>query len=116
MTSKDKIWFIAVDAKKEGPYGILELRRHPFFTPDTLVWKEGFSRWLPARDVPELQKAFEDTPEEEISNDLKTKKVPTPPGDELVIDMREDPPPFYFWLLVSAVILAFVFYQIIWGK
>ncbi|QLH34784.1 MAG: DUF4339 domain-containing protein [Parachlamydiaceae bacterium] len=52
---QSKIWFIYLEGQKEGPFTLLELKRHPRMTPDTLVWKEGFKTWIPARKVPELQ-------------------------------------------------------------
>jgi hypothetical protein len=115
----ENIWYIQINGKKEGPFSIQELKKHPSLTPDVLVWRKGFHLWIPARNVPELQELFKDEPadipedkEEENEKKLFTRKKQ---GEELVLDMRLDPPQFYFWLLILALIMIYMFYQLFWG-
>jgi hypothetical protein len=99
-----KIWFIVIDGIKHGPFSVEELRNLPVFNPDTLVWREGFSKPLPARDVPELKSLFEDSEElnpEEEQTDFS--KVPS--GDELALDMRSMPPSLLFFLFLLIILI-----------
>lgn len=102
-----KIWFIEVKGKQEGPYSIAELKRHPHFTLDTLVWREGFREWIPARNVPELRELFSKKPkvdEEEV------KPVATEGEGELAVEMRYDIPP-WFWVALLGILLSYVVYK-----
>jgi hypothetical protein len=109
MTPMQKIWFIQINGKKEGPYRALDLKRDPRITPDTLVWKQGWTDWKPLRDIPELQEIFED---EETDEEAKPKKIKDPLVSENdVLTLKYDPPNLYLWLLlVFIVIFAILFY------
>lgn len=48
-------YFIIKNGKKEGPYEISDLKVMKLLN-DTLVWKEGFENWKPAKEVEELIK------------------------------------------------------------
>jgi len=106
----EKIWYILIDGKKEGPYSVSDLRRHFRVTPDTLVWKEGFAVWVPLRQVPELKAVFEDEKQGEEEDTSLVKKVT--PESELVLAMRREPPSLWFWLLITCIVLAYAFYQL----
>lgn len=103
----DKIWFILIDDRKEGPFSKKELRRDPRITPDTLVWKEGFKDWKRIRDVRELKEIFE----EEGVQDSFFKKNKIVPGQEtLCIDTKKDPS-FFYALLIALFVLLYILYR-----
>lgn len=114
----DKIWFIQIEDHQEGPYSIEDLKSDHRITPDTLVWREGFSTWIPIRQVNELKEIFEepkpvqpsDEEEEKKSKDKKTKTFGNG-RDELAIDLQRDYPPI-FWLLVVLIILSYFLYRL----
>lgn len=111
----DKCWFLLLNGKKEGPFSLEELRKNPWLTPDTWVWKEGFVSWVKARDVTELKTLFKDPsskkPQEEDDVDSEEKKS-TLPSDEIAIDMQGDPS-FWFWILIFLLIFTFATIQLI---
>lgn len=112
----EKIWFALIDGQKEGPLSVQELRHHPLVTPDTLVWKEGFARWIPIRKVPELKIIFADAsptgePSEEEEELSKMKELRAKGKDELVLDLENEPPTLLFWLLVTLMLIAYLMYK-----
>lgn len=50
-------YYIATNGQPEGPYTVEELASRRI-TPDTLVWNETFTNWLPAGDVDELKQTL----------------------------------------------------------
>ncbi len=86
-----KEWYILIAEKQEGPYSIADLRKDSRITPDTMVWKQGFEKWLPMRDVPELKNLFEDAAEDKDN-------VPPAPLilDDGTLTLRSEPPIFIF--------------------
>lgn len=107
-----RIWFLLIDGKEEGPYTIAELRRHIRLTPDTPVRRKGTSRWILLRFIPELQSIFEDEPEKKLPADKKKGKGDQFENGATVLALRHDPPSFYFWLLIAAIVLFYVLYQL----
>jgi hypothetical protein len=107
-----KEWYIDLNGKSEGPYSVLDLRLNPFITPETLVWKEGFVKWVPMGSVPELKAVFKDPEEPRKITPNSDKKVPQV-QDELVMDMSKEPPDF-LWLLIVALILVYFLIQLYW--
>lgn len=107
-----KEWYIDLDGKSEGPYSILDLRSNPFVTPETLVWKEGFTEWVPMGTVDELKAVFKD-PEEPNAIIPNISKDLTQVQDELVMDMSGQPPDF-LWLLIIALTLAYFLIRVYW--
>lgn len=109
----DKIWYIEINSLAEGPYSIEELESDRRINPDTRIWKEGFSKWKMIRDVPELKNLFS-----ENKNKQRKKKNNIPEeipsslqvGDQLVLDMRMQPP--YFWILVALITLFYIFFHL----
>lgn len=106
----DKVWFIFVDNKKEGPFTPLELKEDPRVNPDLLVWKEGFHAWIAIRHVPELALVFKDThiqspkqvdPGEQTSSDL----IP----EQATLTLRQDPLQWILWVLILILILILVY-------
>lgn len=110
MSRQEKAWWIKVGDKKSGPFSLDDLKKHPKFTPDTLVWKEGFANWIAARYVEELEEVFEDEGEKPSS------LLPKPSSDVEVgegggpaaISGRQDPPPFFIWVLVIFLLLFLI--------
>lgn len=108
----NRIWYIFIEDKEEGPFSVDELKNEPRLTPDTLVWKEGFKNWIPIRHVPELQIIFKD---EEITNpeeDERNTKLNIPPfskpeNDQLILDMRSYPP-LLWWMLIVFLIFCYI--------
>lgn len=47
-------YYMLVNGKQVGPIGEKDLLTNGLIS-STMVWKEGFADWLPAKDVPELQ-------------------------------------------------------------
>lgn len=117
----DKIWYLYIDGKKEGPYDILDLKRHPKVTPDTLAWKPGFSQWVPMRSIFELMEVFKDEEvngeETEEGSDKLIKKLEPKTGieDDAVV-LRYEPPYSYFWIVVAVLIILYTFYLLSQGR
>lgn len=111
MIMENKVWFIKVNGRKEGPFSIQDLKSHPRMTPDTLVWKEGFKDWIPARRVPELNAVFED---KEQPVDLHERfKVKTITTEDSILALEGSNFPFlFFWIFVLLVIFSYLFYKL----
>ena len=106
----EKIWFIIIDGKKEGPYNVGNLKRHIRLTPDTLAWKEGMPQWLPIRQIPELKMIFEDDAAIPSDENVKKKSDVFKTEDE-TLTLRYEPPSFYFWLFIGALLIVYTLYQ-----
>lgn len=53
-------WFYGKDNAQHGPVSDLEIRNlisTDQITPDTMIWREGMSDWLPLKDVQDFQPA-----------------------------------------------------------
>ena len=51
-------WFVAVDGKSRGPFSqeqIVEGLNAGLYTPQTLLWKNGYDTWQPLAEVPEFR-------------------------------------------------------------
>lgn len=113
----DKIWYYVINGSTQGPFLMSELINLPGFTPDSLVWREGFSGWMPAKDVREIDEIFKDKGSES-GNPVITPVVDEAPpnaldaeGDVVVFSGKE--PPFYFiWLLIALIMFSYVVYQL----
>lgn len=107
-----KEWYILVNGKQEGPYSGRDLMRHPGFTPDTLIWKEGFADWIAARFVPELEEIFKDSPE---SQPIQDRLQPKPTSSELQQDetltLGRDPSSFFLWVLIFVLLLSYLLFR-----
>ncbi len=103
-------WYLLIDDRKEGPYTIVELKNHKKFTPDTLVWKKGFPRWIPARFVFELEIVFEDEREEPIEEDVFKKDSWNLRGERDTLALQQDPFPFFLWVLLFILIALYILY------
>lgn len=113
----EKVWFIDINGKAEGPFDIDELKKDLRITPDTYVWKDGFDRWIQIRLVPELKEIFEDhkntkTDEDDEESDENLKKDEISPEDEIVLGYREDFPSFFLWLFIVFCLMLYIFYRL----
>lgn len=105
----EKIWFILINGYKEGPYNLIDLKGDSRITPDTLIWKQGFKKWVPIRNVSELKAVFEDSTEHKEDEDggqkdvkkLSKKRI----QDDEVIALRSEPPFTYLWLFIALILL-----------
>lgn len=104
----DKIWYILLDGKEEGPFSQGQLLFQNGFNPDTLTRKEGSSKWLPARKISELRSLFEDKEPEESPPPKSSDSSSFGDSDSLAISA--DPPFFSFWLMFIIGILLILFY------
>ena len=103
-----KEWFVKLDGRDVGPLSKEELRCNPKITPDTLIWKEGFTKWVPIRAVAELADLFQDEekqPDQQESGD--GKKFESPLGDA-TLALQRDPPHFIFWLLMILLLVIYI--------
>lgn len=107
----EKIWFIIINEKEEGPFSILELKCDERITPDTLAWTEGLPEWLPMRKIPELKELFKDEPTEEEKDTIPY--TPPPINEDEVLALRKDPPFFNFWMAMALFIIFYLLYLLI---
>jgi hypothetical protein len=110
--SREKIWFVQLEGRKEGPFSELDLKNDYRLTPDTLVWREGFARWLPIRKIPELKKIFEDEEISEQDDDESKSLSKLSNKEEMVLAIKEQNPNFLFWFLIALVVTLYIIYQI----
>jgi len=111
-----EIWFVLIDGKCEGPYSIPQLKRNTRITPDTYVWKEGFTEWKPMRSVPELKEVFTDDPKtlppkEDEKKAANLKKLTLSGQEELTLDFRRDLPPIIFWIIIGLIVLSYFIHK-----
>lgn len=109
LKSQPSEWFIIVEQKQEGPFKIGDLKRDPRFTPDTLVWRKGFTEWTPARFVPELQDIFKDG---NTSPNVQDRDRATLSPGQAILTLQQDPYPSFLWLLLFLLIVFYTLYQI----
>lgn len=108
-----KEWYIIINRKQEGPFTLLELRRNPYVTPDTLVWKDGFKDWRKARSVVELKQIFQDEEEEPIPphEKFKPKIIKEElPQDDIVVTLSGDPFSFFIWAIITILVLIYLYF------
>ena len=103
------LWYVLLDGKQRGPYTFLELKAMASITPDTLCWKEGMTKWLPIRDVPELKNLFKD--------DHPLQKLPdalpvVTPADDLALTLPQIEPPYYLLLILMTIMIVYALFQI----
>ena len=107
----EKIWYIEINEKREGPYNVVELKRDYRITPDTLVWRPGFTIWVPIGTVVELQVIFKD----EESDDSEPKPVDLNDGsitnEKGVIALGNNSLFPYFLIAVAILMIIWAIYQ-----
>lgn len=53
-------WYVAINGQQQGPFSQAQIQQGlaaGAYTPDTLVWRQGFANWLAIAQVPELQQS-----------------------------------------------------------
>ena len=60
--------------EQKGPYGIDQLKSFGL-KPDTLVWREGFDDWKPAKNVGELQFVLMSSPTVKVETDKTSQAL-----------------------------------------
>jgi len=108
----EKIWFVLIQGERKGPFTVAELKQIPELTPDTLAWREGFLKWTPIRDIPELKSLFEDENKIEETEDERYRI--SPKNGTISLEFSE--PPFFLWLLFVVMILTYVIFQLYYAK
>lgn len=106
-----KEWYVYVLGNIEGPFDIMELRRHPEITPETLVWKEGFDDWVPIREVKELKSVFEDA-ESLHDKPIKPFSKKKLPADDEVLTLQYEPFHWFIWLFIIIMVMLYVLYKL----
>lgn len=104
-----KIWYIDIAGRLEGPYTPDELKRNRKITPDTLVWKEGMTRSIPARKVPELKFLFVDEHSPNLSPPDKNGTGKKGQADLMILEMSQEPP-FLLWVIIFLTLLLYAWY------
>lgn len=105
----DRIWFILVGSSQEGPYALEELRDDVRITPDTLAWREGFPKWLPIREIPELESLFEEEPK--VPEPVKPKII-LEGEEEVVLELPAGPPFPIHWVIFAFFLIGYVLYRL----
>lgn len=101
-----KCWYYLVSGSTKGPFALEELRKQPYFTLDSLVWKEGFSEWRPAREVKEIRELFE-APEPQEPEEEK-QEAPLDASGDVAVAEKKEPPFLIWWLLILALLLMYL--------
>ena len=58
-------WYVAVNGQQQGPFNFSQLQQaihNGQYTPETVVWKDGFPDWTAIADVPEFQTSSSPAP------------------------------------------------------
>lgn len=108
----DKIWYINIEGRVEGPLSRFDLEEDDRLTPDTYVWKEGFKDWKKAREVPELQDLFidESKTDEAEGSEKDKQKSDDISGEDMVLTIGSEPP-FIFWVFIAILVLTYLVIQ-----
>lgn len=70
-----KKYYIATNEVQSGPYTIEEVERLKI-SSTTMIWYSGMDDWKMAKELPELNHLFEDTPPQLNFNNTKPKDIP----------------------------------------
>lgn len=102
-------WYVLLNEKQYGPYTFVELKGIASITPDTLCWREGMDGWLPIRNVPELKDLFKD---EHVPPPVPDEIPDVLPAEDLTLSIPQSEPPFYLWLMLLIIVIAYALFQI----
>lgn len=109
----EKIWFLFLDHKQEGPYSLIELERDERLTPETFAWREGMMDWKKISEIPELHAVFDgEAKKEEETFFNKDDQTPVP-DDEIALDLQKGPPVFFYWTLLALFLILLLMYEYI---
>ncbi len=104
-----KVWLIKVGDEVQGPFSKRGLRRHPNVTPDTWAKKENWPEWKRVGEIEELDDLFHDEEESKKTSFEKSKSTPL---GEVVLETRQDPPHFTFWLVIALLVVLYFWLKI----
>lgn len=57
----ETLYYLVIDNAQAGPFNeeaLTKIIRNNLIKPETLVWKSGMAKWMPASSVPEVNKIF----------------------------------------------------------
>lgn len=107
----DKVWYLLIDQKEEGPYSLKELRFDKRLTLETLVWKEGFPDWVPLKNIKELRKLVE-SPNGKNNNEKDGEiQKGMNSQSELALESSFDPNPLFLLILLIILLISYLLYQ-----
>lgn len=101
-------WFVIIAGQKKGPFSVFGLSGLKGLTPDTLAWREGMAKWLPIREIPELQFLF---PDNERKAPIEGVVNPETPTQDLVMSLPNVEPPLLFWFLFILIVFGYALFQ-----
>lgn len=108
----NKIWYILINQKEEGPFSVRELKQDKRITPDTLARKINWDQWRAIREIPELKGLFREyEPPTQTDEEEKKGADKQIAQDELVLDFGEEPP-YLLWVLIALISLLYVFFRL----
>lgn len=104
-------WFILIEGKKEGPYSVKDLKKHPKVTPLTLVWKKGFSKWVPLGSIPELEEVV--TKPKPVDHPFDPRKMDSlaKHGGVIAEPRGFHPSPHLWWVFALIIFLLYFLYR-----
>ena len=56
---QETVWYLVIDNAQAGPFNeeaLKQIIKNNLIKPNTLVWKTGMPKWMPASNVPEVNK------------------------------------------------------------
>lgn len=109
----ERCWYLLIQGKREGPYTIEQLKKHPNLTPLTLVWKKGFAKWVPLGSVQELSFIVEKKPKHPYIQKPHFKEVPKE------VEVLTKPPSHFHpkpthWLIFILILIVLFFFLRLW--
>lgn len=114
MRKREKLWYIRLEGKEEGPYSFMDLKSDPRITPEVDAKKKEWADWVPIGEISELSQLFADPcPLEDTPAVKKPSFRQVNSDDEIAISF--DPQnPLFLLLLLLVLLLAFIsFLQLI---
>lgn len=102
----EKIWYVWISGKQEGPFSVNELKKMKELTPDTWAWRQGMPAWLPIRKIPELRELFE----EELPPENEELQQGALPEKDAALVMPYAQPPWFFWFLIALVLVLYALF------
>ena len=104
-----KVWFIKVDGKEIGPFSKKELKFNSRITPDTLVRRHNWTKWIPIKKVEELKEIFEDENKNDDDDDetsFDKKKISD------VLTMSLEPKHIFWWFLLIISLVLYILFHV----
>ena len=104
----DKIWYIFINEKQEGPYSFDDLKKDQRISPDTYAWCDGMADWQKIEDIPELDELFYEDEVVTPSLDLNDGGGISPgTSEDIALALGGGLPPYIFLLIVIALVCLY---------